>query len=476
MSSTASPDLPRDRRGLGDDCYTTRMTLFAPPARDFDKDTTVYTVSRLNHDAKQLLELGLGRIWLEGEVSNFVRASSGHWYLTLKDERAQVRAAMFSQTNRRQAISPSNGMKVLARAQVSLYEPRGDYQLILEHLEHAGEGVLRQRFELLKSKLTQEGLFDAARKKPLPSWPRRIGVITSPTGAAIRDILHILNRRAPAVEVVVYPVAVQGEKAAPEIAKMIAIADQRHEVDVLIIARGGGSLEDLWAFNEEIVARAVSDCSLPTISGVGHEIDFTICDWVADCRAPTPSGAAEIATPDQATTLRTLVSLERRLTQAQHSLLKKWQLALHHLSTRLTREHPSAQLHAQHQRLDELSERLRVSVTIALQSTHWRWNDLKVRLQAHSPSTLLTHRRQQLERLESQLHSRMHQELKDRQHVLTSMGRTLHAVSPLATLERGYTIVQNERGQVLSSIEAVKDQTTLQLTMSDGTVTLKPVF
>jgi len=440
-----------------------------------DPTPEVHTVSSLNHSAKLLLERGLGRVWVEGEVSNFVRASSGHWYLTLKDERAQVRAAMFSQTNRRQALSPSNGMRVLARAQVSVYEPRGDYQLILEHLEHAGDGLLRQRFEALKNALMAEGLFDAARKRPLPTWPRRIGVITSPTGAAIRDILNILKRRAPSTEVIVYPVPVQGAHAAPDIARMIALADARAEVDVLIVARGGGSLEDLWAFNEEVVARALSDCRLPTLSGVGHEIDYTICDWVADVRAPTPSGAAELATPDHAEVQRHLSLHQRRLQQAITQRLNRQSLALHTLENRLQREHPATQLQAQQQRLDDLTARLTLAMQSTVRAARWRWNDLRLRVHAHNPAQVLSQRREVLNLWATQLHQALRQRLKDHHQSIASWARTLHAVSPLATLERGYGIVQTHHGQVIHSVHELAQHDTVQLTLKDGRLTVKPL-
>jgi len=262
-------------------------------------DRDIYSVGRLNAEARGLLEGAFPLIWVQGELSNVSRPSSGHLYFTLKDANAQVRCAMFRGNNRFLKFRPADGAQVVVRASLSLYEARGDYQLIVQSMEEAGDGALQRAFEALKQKLAAEGLFEAAHKRALPTLPKRIGVITSPTGAAIRDILSVLKRRFPAIPVLIYPVAVQGQAAGAEIAAMIRRADMRRDCDVLIIARGGGSLEDLWAFNEEIVARAIFDCSIPTVSGVGHEVDFTIADFVADQRAPTPSVAAEMVSPDQ---------------------------------------------------------------------------------------------------------------------------------------------------------------------------------
>ncbi|MGH8327648.1 MAG: exodeoxyribonuclease VII large subunit, partial [Steroidobacteraceae bacterium] len=277
-----------------------QVTRTATPA-----ERTVYTVTQLNREARTLLERHLAVVWIEGELSNLAQPSSGHWYFSLKDREAQVRCAMFRQRNQSVGFTPRAGQQVLARARVSLYEPRGDFQLIVEHLEEAGIGALRREFERLKVQLAAEGLFDLARKRALPRFPVRIGVVTSPTGAAVRDILHILRRRFPPAAVLVYPTAVQGAAAVPAIVDAITLASARAECDVLILARGGGSLEDLWAFNDERVARAIHGCRIPVVAGIGHEVDFTIADLVADARAPTPSGAAELATPDRSAVLQT---------------------------------------------------------------------------------------------------------------------------------------------------------------------------
>src|ERR1700691_2609530 len=265
---------------------------FARPERD------VYSVSRLNREARVLLERGFGTLWLEAEISNFSRPSSGHWYFSLKDAAAQVRCAMFRQRNMLANLVPRDGQKVLVRARIGLYEPRGEFQLIVDHIEDAGLGALKRQSEELSARLAAEGLFALERKRPLPALPKRIGVITSPTGAAVRDIVHVLARRFVGVAVLIHPVSVQGASAAAEIIAALKLAGERAECDVLILARGGGSLEDLWAFNDEALARAIAASPIPVISGIGHETDFTIADFAADVRAPTPSAAAEIAVPD----------------------------------------------------------------------------------------------------------------------------------------------------------------------------------
>ncbi len=364
----------------------------------------VYTVSRLNREARLLLEAGLPPCWIEGELSNLARPSSGHWYFTLKDADAQVRCAMFRNANARVRVAPKDGMHVLVRARVSLYEARGEYQLIAEQLEEAGEGALRRRFEELKARLAAEGLFDTELKRPLPRLPRRIGVVTSPTGAAIRDILHVLARRFPAVPVLIYPVPVQGAGAATEIAAAIRLASERRDADVLIVARGGGSLEDLWAFNEEAVARAIRASAIPVVSGIGHEVDFTIADFAADLRAPTPSAAAEAVVPDRAEWRRTVTATQQRLGRAWQRLGRQAGERLAWLARRLELTHPRTRLAARAQRLDELEGRLGRALRRELAQAGAR---------------------------------------------LAAAARTLNAVSPLATLERGYTIVVRADGQLV---------------------------
>ena len=327
----------------------------------------IYSVSRLNLEARLLLEQGFPRIWLEGELSNVSRPSSGHLYFTLKDARAQIRAAMFRSRNQAIRFRPEEGLQVLVRGRVSLYEPRGDYQLIVDHMEEAGDGALRRAFEELKRKLDAEGLFDAARKQPLPALPARIGVITSPSGAAVRDVISVLRRRFPAIPVLIYPVPVQGKEAGGEIANAIRLASRRADCDVLILTRGGGSLEDLWPFNEEVVARAIHDCRIPLVSAVGHEIDFTIADFVADRRAATPSAAAELVTPDQLEWLARLTQLSARLENRLRHTLSDDQRRLAWLEQRLQQVHPGQYLRQQAQRLDELEQRARLLIEFKIQ-------------------------------------------------------------------------------------------------------------
>ena len=318
----------------------------------------VYTPARLNREARTLLERGLPALWLEGEISNLSRPSSGHWYFSLKDEAAQLRCAMFRQRNLLARFTPKDGAHVLLRGRVSLYEQRGDYQFIADHMEEAGEGELRRRFEVLKTRLAAEGLFATERKRPLPSLPRRIGVITSPTGAALRDILNILRRRFCSIPVLIYPTPVQGAAAAAQIAAAVRLASTRAECDVLILARGGGALEDLWAFNEEVVARAIVGSTVPIVSGVGHEVDFTIADFVADVRAPTPSGAAELVAPDSQEWSRNVAQFGRRLATALNRRMAARRDRFIWLQRRLTQLHPGVELRQRAQRLDDLEHRM----------------------------------------------------------------------------------------------------------------------
>ena len=334
-----------------------------------------------------LLESGLPLLWLEGELSNFAAPASGHWYFSLKDSAAQVRCAMWRQRNSAVRFRPKDGMAVLVRARVGLYEPRGEYQLLVEHLEEAGEGALKREFEKLKAKLAAEGLFAAERKRPLPAVPRRIGVVTSPTGAAIHDILRVLRARFPAAAVLLYPTAVQGAAAVPEIVRAIEAASRRNECDVLIIARGGGSLEDLWCFNDERVARAIAACRVPTVSGVGHEVDVTIADFVADLRAPTPSAAALAAVPDKPAWLESLASAEHALRRRHGSLparAARWPLGT--LAQRLQISHPGARLVQHAQRLDDLELRMRLALRAARhRRKQQRLDTLSTRLWRENP-------------------------------------------------------------------------------------------
>jgi exodeoxyribonuclease VII large subunit len=312
-----------------------------------DPITAAITVSQLNRRVKNLVEQGMARLWIEGEISNLSRPASGHIYLTLKDDTAQVSAAWFRQRQRGPAVGFKNGDRVLAFGRVSIYEARGNYQLIIEELEPAGEGVLKRRFDALKLKLANEGLFDDDRKRVLPALPNRIGIITSPSGAAVRDILSILKRRFPAVPVIIYPAAVQGDAAPGELIAALSTAISRDECDVLIMGRGGGSLEDLWAFNDEQLARAIVDCPIPIVSAVGHEVDFTIADFVADVRAATPSGAAEIVVPNQDDWLRHIAVFATRIARVGQRALEDRAQELDWLGKRLLAGSPAATLRGQ---------------------------------------------------------------------------------------------------------------------------------
>jgi exodeoxyribonuclease VII large subunit len=428
----------------------------------------VYSVSRLNREAKAILEGALPTLWVEGELSNLSRPSSGHWYFSLKDEHAQVRCAMFRGANFRVRIAPRDGMQVLVRARVSLYEARGEYQLIVEHLEEAGEGLLRRRYEELKARLAAEGLFDSAHKRMPPRVPGAIGVITSPTGAAIHDILKVLRRRFAAIPVVLYPVAVQGAGAAQEIAAALALASARAEVDVLILARGGGSLEDLWAFNEEPVARAVRASRIPVISGIGHEVDVTIADFAADVRAPTPSGAAELAVPDGGEWLRALEATEARLAHALARRLSAWRDALRWRSQRLMQLHPGRRLRERAQRLDELEARAQRALRSRLEHARARLAERAATLRRASPEAALVAGQARLAAASLQLAHRVRSLTGASRARLELALRALNAVSPLATLERGYAIVARGDGTVLRDARDLTPGEALRTRLAHG--------
>jgi exodeoxyribonuclease VII large subunit len=436
----------------------------SPPARE------VFSISRLNREARTLLERGLGSVWLEGEISNLSRPGSGHWYFSLKDEAAQVRCAMFRQRNLLVRFPVKDGAQVLARGRVSLYEARGEFQVVIEHLEEAGEGVLRRRFDALKQKLSAEGLFDSRHKQPLPPLPRRIGVITSPTGAAIRDILHVLRRRFPTIPVLVYPVAVQGEAAPREIEQAIRLAAQRRDCDVLILARGGGSLEDLWAFNDEAVARAMFACPIPIVSGVGHEVDFTIADFVADERAPTPSGAAERVVPDRAEWLRSLGATGRRLALAMRRRLGEQRTALLVREQRLARVHPGVVLRQHAQRLDELEGRLRLAGRARLERARHRFGSAQSLLWRASPALRITALQFRLDAAARGLAHGVRGRLAGQRQRLELVARGLDAVSPLATLDRGYAIVADAAGKVVLDAAALRPGDRISARLARGRI------
>ena len=421
----------------------------------------VYSVSQLNREAKRLLAQHFLSVSVTGEISNLSMPASGHIYFTLKDAQAQVRCAMFRGQLQRCKIKPSNGIQVLARVEVSLYEPRGDYQLVVEQLAAAGDGALRLAFERLKDKLQAEGLFDLSRKAELPQIPKCIGVITSPSGAAIHDILTVLKRRFPAIPVIIYPVAVQGETAKFEIAAALNLANQRAETDVILLARGGGSLEDLWAFNEEIVARAIADSKIPVISGVGHEVDITISDFVADIRAATPSAAAEHAVPLQADWFYTFDQYERTLRQNWQRLVEK----------KRQQQHPGQQYQRNAQRLDEMEQRLRQGIQHRLSHQLQHWTLINYRLQQAQPTARIQLHQQQLQYWEKSIISLMQSKIAGLKQKQAATAQTLHAISPLATLERGYSINHEAvNGQIIKSSQQLQPGDKMLTRLADGQI------
>lgn len=440
------------------------MEITAPPFTDANRQ--ILTVSQLNRKAKQLLETHLPLLWVEGELSNVSQPSSGHWYFTLKDEQAQVRCAMFRNRNMLVRFKPRQGQHVLIRARVSLYEGRGDYQLIAEHMEEAGAGALQRAFEELKHKLAAEGLFDPALKRPLPSLPKHIAVITSPTGAAIRDILSVLERRFPAIPVTVLPVAVQGKEAAPQIVTALERANRAQLFDVVVVARGGGSLEDLWPFNEEIVARAIHASNLPVVSAVGHEVDFTIADFVADLRAPTPSAAAELITPDGDDWLETFIGYELTLEEIISRQIKHTYQKLEWLRSRL--RHPGERLQQQAQRLDGLELRLLRGMDQHLKHQTVRLANLMQRQKSLQPMRALRQLQHQVAQAHNRLCKLTKQQLQLRKQRLAEAARVLHTVSPLNTLERGYAIATDAEGNILRSSKNVQTGDTLHTRLAQG--------
>lgn len=401
----------------------------------------IYTVSRLNRSAKQLLEGGFpGFIWVEGEISNLSLPASGHAYFSLKDTQAQIRCALFRAQLGRIDTKLQDGIRVVLRARVSLYEGRGEFQLIVEQLEEAGEGALRRALEALKRRLHQQGLFDVSHKKPLPRLPKRIGLLTSASGAVLHDIVITLRRRFPAIPVLLYPIPVQGEGAAAQIAATIALACSRQECDALILARGGGSLEDLWAFNEEAVARAIYASGIPIVCGVGHETDVTIADLVADVRAPTPTAAAELLSPNQDEWLGYFQYHQNRLLRLAADALSARQQKLDWLSARVV--HPKQRIRLALDQLDNLERRLRLASLAQLRARSAQLLALTGRLNQRSPEVRIDTLGQRCQHLSSRLLTSMQHYLEHRQHRLHASAQSLHTLSPLATLERGYAIVQ----------------------------------
>ncbi len=427
----------------------------------------IWTVSALNFEVKTLLSQGIGTLWIEGEISNFARPASGHWYFTLKDEKAQCRAAMFKGRNSRMGLQPQNGQKVLVRAQVTLYEARGEFQLVVDHIEDAGVGELMRRYEQLKARLGQEGLFDSSLKKPLPTHPQKIALVTSASGAAIRDVLSVIARRAPHIPVVVFPTPVQGETAAAKIRLALQRVIDYGECDVLLLVRGGGSLEDLWCFNDEALARDIHAFPIPVVSGVGHEVDFTIADFVADLRAPTPSVAAESITPDINELMQGIDNRVARLLGQLGLRLAQSRERLGYLQKALDQQHPTRQF-------AQLKLRLRHAYTSLLERLRVRLGEDRHRLRLcqstlaqTSPQLTIAQHRQKLGRLVENHQSSMRQKLLLARHQLSLQSRSLDTLSPLKTLARGFATVSKD-DKLVTSITQLVSGDKIDITLTDG--------
>jgi exodeoxyribonuclease VII large subunit len=429
------------------------------------QNRSILSVKDLNQIVKDLLSDAIGQIWLVGEISNFSRPASGHWYFTLKDDVAQVRCAMFRNNNYRTGFTPQNGQQVLVNASVTLYEARGDYQLVINQLQPAGAGLLQQKFEQLKQKLSGEGLFDPIYKKALPDNIRTVGIITSSTGAALHDICQILNRRDPSLTLIIYPTQVQGTEAAAQIARMIQVANIRQECDVLIVGRGGGTIEDLWSFNEEIVARAIFASQLPIISAVGHEVDFTIADFVADVRAATPSAAAELVSRDKLDQIKSLQVQEQYLCMAIDYYLMRRRELLNKQHQRLQAQHPQTKLSKQLNRLLTNRHALFENIQQYLLKRSYYHNILDKRLLRASPQHKVIYYGQRLESKQQQLINLIQKRLTDAKYQFALTTSQLHSVSPLATLDRGYSVTTNQQQKVIRTIEQISigDVITTQL-------------
>ena len=430
----------------------------------------IFTVSRLNTTVRQLLENEMGLVWLSAEISNFSQPSSGHWYFTLKDDGAQVRCAMFRNSNRRVTFRPQHGQQVLVRASITLYEPRGDYQLIIESMHPAGEGLLQQQFEQMKARLAAEGLFDQQFKQPLPEPARQVGVITSATGAALHDVLRVLHRRDPSLPVVIYPTPVQGVDAPAAIVRAIELANLRDECDVLIVGRGGGSLEDLWSFNDERVARAIFASRLPIVSAVGHETDITIADFVADLRAPTPSAAAEMVSRNQLELLRRLQSQQQRMEMAMDFYLAEQQRRFTRIHHRLQQQHPQLHLARQQTTLFQLQRRLGEAIDQRLRLANRQQDRLLHRLNAQQPQGRIHRAQQQMQQWQYRLQQGMEKQLNHNRQRFGTLAAQLEGVSPLATLARGFSVTTDTQGQLVKKTQQLHKGDLLRTRLDDGWV------
>ena len=424
----------------------------------------VLSVRELNFAAKQLIEGGLPLLWVRGEISNFVSAASGHWYFSLKDEQAQVRCVMFRHKSQYLDWQPRSGIQVEVLALPSLYEARGEFQLTLEQMRPAGLGALFEAFERLKKKLELEGLFAESRKRHLPLFPARIGIVTSPQAAALRDVLTTLAKRMPGLPVVLYSTPVQGEGSAQKIAQAIEQANQRKECEVLIVCRGGGSIEDLWAFNEEVVARAIVASHIPVVCGVGHETDFTIADFVADLRAATPTAAAQAATPDRLELNQSLLQSEKRMARAMLRLLERTMQQLDYLQRRIL--HPAQRAQQQVQHLGQLQQRLQASLNYAIQSQQWRLHTTQQRFTSVKPN--LQSHFDHLTDIGLSLKDTIQRSLESYSLRLITAQKNLQLLDPHQVLARGYSMVRDEQGEVIRDGAALPIGANLQINFAQG--------
>lgn len=438
------------------------------PTRNEAEHKLMYTVSGLNEKVRITIEKALGLVWIQGEISNLARPNSGHIYFSLKDNASQVRCAMFRAQVSRVKFRPENGDLVTLRAKVSLYPARGDYQLIIESMEASGSGDLQAQFNALKNKLFEAGLFSQDRKRALPKWPKQIGLITSTTGAAVKDLLTVLKRRCPSIPIVIYPTTVQGVLAAKNICLAIHVANQRTECDVLIVGRGGGSLEDLWSFNEEIVAQAIFNSTIPIISAVGHEVDVTIADLVADVRAATPSAAAELASPDLQSWTEHFLNLSARLSYTVVAGMERKESNLQQLRKRLTS--PKRKLEIDSQRIDDLSQRLLLAWKTSAKISKVELNSLRSTLAAKSPRKAIDSQKKQLLTIQKNLGRTFENQILEKKNMLKQWNSVLHAMGPAATLERGYSILTDTKGVLIRNSEQVIPGQEIVTRLVDGRI------
>ena len=441
-----------------------------------NKEIKIISVTELNKLAKSLLENGIPKLWIEGEISNLARPASGHIYFSLKDETSQIRCAWFKQRQSINANDISNGMKMLALGKISLYQPRGEYQFIIEKMETAGEGDLKRKYEELKQKLFNEGLFDREKKLQIPKLPKKIGVITSPSGAAIRDVLSILKRRFPLLPIVIFPITVQGDNAAPDIENALKKANLRADCDVLILTRGGGSLEDLWAFNEEIVARAIHTSKIPIISAIGHETDTTIADFVSDIRAPTPSGAAEIVTPDQSELLKLLETMSRRIEHEINQYINSKSQSMDWLSKRLSQSSPIMTVRKKIEASGNLRKLLFSSIGHNLSLHTKAVDNFKFRLNNSSPTLKIQRAISHLSEMQLKITASTKCSLTKFNSQLTALGKTLDSLSPLKTLDRGYAVARDSKTKkIISNSEKVSINSRIDIKLAKGEIAAKVI-